>query len=685
MRDSFIKLMFSLITIFAYSQEPIRKEVNLEKLMDEIFPVQDEDFNYEELYEAYAQLLSNPLNLNTASEEQLRSLMILNSNQLFNFLEYRKESGPLLSIYELQTIPAFEEATIRYLDPFVFVDDGKTVGWKGLIQRAIREKNNYFVSRLERTLETRAGFNGDTSPTLQYIGDATKIYNRFRVNALGDFSFGFTAEKDAGERFHWKPSKKYYAFDFLSAHGQVQNKGKIKNLIIGDYQAQFGQGLTLGGGFGMGKGSETVTTIQRSSLGFIPYTSVGEFGFFRGGAISISPNRWLTVNSFYSQTQRDGNATGSDNESLPSISSIFLSGFHRTANELESRKILTETNLGGALQVKINSLDAGLMIHHTGFSSPIIRNPTAYNQFAFNGNINTNLGLYWNYSFRNFSFFSEASHSLGNGSAAVAGFLASISQKFDISLLYRNYSRDYYSFYSNALAESSTPQNERGVYWGWKYKFSKKHGASGYIDLFRFPWLRFRSYRPSNGSEWMLRYNFMPSKTILLFAQVRQEEKNRNLSDATSLFTTTSGIKTNYWINADYKVAGGLGFKTRAQFVTYQLDKSPSQGFALIQDVNYDWRQFTISTRFALFHTDDYDTRLYAYERDAWLAFSIPAYQGIGTRRYVLLQWEISRKADVWFRWATTEYENRDSIGSSGQEIMGNKRNDFKLQCRIKF
>ena len=183
----------------------------------------------------------------------------------------------------------------------------------------------------------------------------------------------------------------------------------------------------------------------------------------------------------------------------------------------------------------------------------------------------------------------------------------------------------------------------------------------------------------------MLRYNFLPSKTTLLFVQVRREEKNRNLSEATNQYTTARGIKTNYWLNADYKLSGQLGFKTRAQFVTYQLGENFSRGFALIQDINFDWRKFSFSTRFALFQTDDYDTRLYAYERDAWLAFSIPAYQGVGIRRYLLAQYKISKKADVWFRWATTEYEDRDSIGSGGEAISGNARNDFKLQIRLKF
>ncbi len=197
MKRLFIIGLF-LCTLPLFAQTP--NDVNLEKLIDEIFPVQDEDFNYEELYETYGQFLANPLNLNTASEEQLRALLILSSTQLFDFLQYRSEAGPLLSVYELQVIPSFTEATIRLLEPFVLVEDSQSTGWKGLKSRILHEKNNYLVTRLERTLETRAGFKDDAG-SLQYAGDATKWYNRFRVSSPGDFSFGVTAENDAETDF----------------------------------------------------------------------------------------------------------------------------------------------------------------------------------------------------------------------------------------------------------------------------------------------------------------------------------------------------------------------------------------------------------------------------------------------------------------------------------------------------
>src|SRR5688572_22045590 len=69
-RWSIVLILSATCTLSAQN----RPEVNLEKLMDDIFPVQDEDFNYEELYEMYGLLLAHPINLNTATEEQLQAL-----------------------------------------------------------------------------------------------------------------------------------------------------------------------------------------------------------------------------------------------------------------------------------------------------------------------------------------------------------------------------------------------------------------------------------------------------------------------------------------------------------------------------------------------------------------------------------------------------------------------------------
>ena len=185
-------LILCLMAVLTHAQDYPRQTYNLEKLADEIFPMQDLDLNYEELYENLAQLLSNPIDLNAAGPEELRSLFVLREEQVDQLLRYRTEQGPLLSVYELQAVPGFDPATIYRLVPFVTVTDPSQSINKNFFKRVTSERNNFFIMRYEQTLENKKGNLSDTDSTSRYAGSPGKFYTRFRVNRTGDFSFGFT-------------------------------------------------------------------------------------------------------------------------------------------------------------------------------------------------------------------------------------------------------------------------------------------------------------------------------------------------------------------------------------------------------------------------------------------------------------------------------------------------------------
>jgi hypothetical protein len=553
-----------------------------------------------------------------------------------------------------------------------------------LLKRIISEENNYLILRYDKTLEDRAGFKEGASSTSRFQGNEDDLYIRFRTSNPGDFSIGFTVEKDAGEQITWNQSKRQYGFDFNSFHAQVLNKGKIKNLIIGDFQTQFGQGLVLGGTFGYGKGSESVTTIRRSNLGFLPYTSVNEVGFKRGAALTYQINSALSVSPFYSLAYRDA-ASAQDTLEDSFITSFQTTGFHRNESELKNRQQLREQNYGAVLNFRKNSIDAGVIFNVVDYNIPVNRNPQPYNQFSFSGNSNINSSAFLNYTINNFTFFSEVAQTVDHGYGLVAGALGSLTPNLDVAIHYRHYEKDFYSPSSSAFSESSTPQNETGLYWGLKYRWSRKFYASGYTDLFRFPWLRFRSYVPSEGYEWLLRFNYQPAKTILLFVQAREESKVRNLNTEQQLYATGEGVKRNYWINCDYSVTSILRFKTRAQFSTYNLGGITTKGMTLLQDINVDFGKLSFTARYALFDTEDYDNRQYVYERDVWLAYSLPAYSGQGVKKYILAQYTVNKHFTFWVRYAKTRYTSVEQIGSGADTIDGNMRNDVRVQMRIKF
>ncbi|QOI98480.1 MAG: helix-hairpin-helix domain-containing protein [Flammeovirgaceae bacterium] len=677
--------MVLLTCIVANAQEYPRKEVDLERLADELFGYQDLDLNYEELYENLALLLSNPININTANTEQLRFLNLLTEAQVQSLVNYRTENGPLISMYELQAVPGFEVPDILRITPFFIVSNPATGFDRSFLKRITQSDNSYFIMRYDRTLETKAGFTNSVSESQQFKGKEDKLYLRFRSARPGDYSFGFTMEKDAGEQMAWSSSKKQYGFDYNSFHAQVLNKGRVKNLIVGDYQAQFAQGLLLGGNFGFGKGGETVTTVRRSNLGFMPYTSVNELGYLRGAAVTYELHKNIFVSSFYSNAFRD--ASIADDSTEQSFAAAFqTTGLHRNEAELSSRKRIREQQYGVIINYRIRQTEAGFIFNHIDYNLIISRTPRAYNQFAFSGNGLDNIGIFLNHTVKNFTFFSEAGKTLNRGYGVVAGLLGSITQQFDLVLHFRNYQRNFYSLYANAFAEGSLPINEGGIYWGWKYRWNKKYNVAGYADLFHFPWLRYRSYTPSDGHEWLLRFTYQPVRSVLLFVQVREESKVRNLSTSESnLYLTGEGIKRNLWLNADYGLGTKLRLKTRAQFSSYIINNRKTYGMALLQDVAINFGRLSVTARYALFDTDDYDNRQYVYERDVWLAYSLPAYSGIGIRSYILAEYGLSRRLSIWLRWARTTYTHQEVIGSGADAITGNKRNDLRMQVRFRF
>src|SRR5690606_25311259 len=107
-------------------------------------------------------------------------------------------------------------------------------------------------------------------------------------------------------------------------------------------------------------------------------------------------------------------------------------------------------------------------------------------------------------------------------------------------------------------------------------------------------------------------------------------------------------------------------------------------GMALIQDINFDLGKLRLSTRYAIFDTEDFENRQYVYEKDVLYAFSIPAYQNTGARTYALLQYKLSGKLQVWARWAQFKFLDTETIGTGNEQIEGNTRSEIKLQMMYK-
>lgn len=660
---------------------------DLQMFIESLFNLQDESLNYEDLYERLLLLYENPVNLNSASVDELKGLYILADAQIDSLKSYIAYNGKLLTVYELQLVPSFDFNTIEKLIPFVTVDSNElTADDRPLLQRVLSERNNYFIYRFEQTLEEKEGYSDPESPDdTRYAGGPAKHYLRYRVSKPGDFSFGFTTELDAGEKFTWDPSTKRYGMDFWSAHAMVENHKGFRKIMLGDYQLQFGQGLIFGAGFGVGKGSETINALERVNLGIRPYTSVIEGGFLRGAAVTYDLGSKIELTGFASRLAQDATIRQNEETFEDYFSSIQTSGFHRTPNEIANKRQITETVVGANLHLKISEkTQFGMVINSNSYSLPIQRSEQAYNQFEFSGKSNSNASLYTNFSLRQFHFFGEGGVSQSGGAGAVFGFTSTLSPRVDFAMIFRNYQRNFHALRGASFAEGSRNINESGIYWGFKYTLNRQFFLTAYYDTFKFPWLRFRVNAPSEGNDYLIRLNYLPNSAVKMYLQYRNKNKEENTTDIEGNTVIRAGNKKQVLANFEYRINTNLSLKSRVQFSHFEITDEKNSGYAFIQDAVYSFGKFVLSGRMAIFDTEGANNRQYAYERDVLYSFSIPAYSGEGIRNYLLVQYKLNRQIDIWARFARSTFYDRDEVGTGLETIDGNKRTDLKFQIRYK-
>jgi hypothetical protein len=696
-----------LIGQAANAQDYVRRAPDLDRLTQELFAeIQSDEVPYEDLYETLLQYYQTPINLNTATREELRSLLLLNENQITTLLNHRQANGDLLSVYELQSIEGYDLRTINRILPFVSVQAGGANSSRGTLwQRIAREDNNALYLRYERVLQQRQGYTPPTlyqgQPTTRYLGSADKMLIRYRVSHTKDFSVGFSMEKDAGEPIVWNPNNGQFGADYVSAHLLIQERGKLKSLALGDYQLQFGQGLLLSSGLGVGKGAETITTLRRSSVGVRAYSSLLENTFFRGGAATYQVAPTVQVTGFVSHKNVDANLQQSQ-DSLAQYdeftSGLLYTGFHRTAAEIANRHRLSETIGGG--NATYTSRDGNLAIGATGvfthYGTPILKRPEPYNYFEFSGRENLALSLNYSYVYRNFLLFGETARSTGGGLGTVNGLLASLGSSVDAALLVRHYDSDFHTLYGNAFSENTRNINETGVYIGLKVRPVARWEISAYYDQFRFPWLRYRASAPTDGHDALIRVAYSPTKTSLLYVQLRQRLKPRDLAstDVANLDPNRilplpgEQLRQSILVYYNTAISPQLELRTRMQALRLRDDDGLAwrSGYVLAQDVGYQFnRTLKLTARYSIFDADDYDSRQYVFEQDVLLAVSVPALYGQGTRVYGIAEIRVNRAMTLWLRYAETRYRHQDVVGTGLESIQGSLRGEVKVQLRVKF
>ena len=249
----FLIVFFLPVTqlVIAQNNSELEKARIIEETVELI--VQDGDISdadFTTLFDELDNYFNNPVNINTATNEQLSELRLLNILQISELVRYRKQYGNILSYFELAQIDGFDQQTIKSILPFVSFEPPENEN-KFTVKKALKYGRSELIIRNFRNIEQTPAYTTNSDSLLaenkQYFGSPDRTYIRYRYKYRKNLSIGLTAEKDPGEALFGESQPN--GFDFYSYHFQLRDIGLVKNVIVGDYQFQAGQGLTFWSGF----------------------------------------------------------------------------------------------------------------------------------------------------------------------------------------------------------------------------------------------------------------------------------------------------------------------------------------------------------------------------------------------------------------------------------------------------
>jgi len=619
----------------------------------EILALSDE-YNAEGIFENLAELRERPVLINSGDEEEIARLFFLTEFQVKVLADYVTRNGPVVSVYEIALLPGFDRSTVMLAAPYLSLDapTGGPTGRGG-------------STTVLATASTRLP-SGDS--------DETGVRASLRLRHKGTaFSYGLTAENDPGESFGFRGTP---GADFVSGHFMYEGKGSVSRFIAGDYSLRFGEGLVISSNGWQGSRLVSPSFMTGRTV-MSPYVSTEENNFFRGaGFVLGTMTNGLIV--FVSSNAIDARKAIDLNDSSVYISNLVKGGLHDTESGKNARNSLTESIAGFHFSAGKNMIRGGITASFTHFSLPFSVGVTgAETVYDFSGNELFNLGIDLKAGTGKILLFSEAAWSFPGSGAITGGIRAAPSGRVTLNLTGRHYAPDYHTFHANSYRSGSSVSNEQGLAGNIHVEAARHLFLSAGADIYRIPWLRYRSSAPSTGSTVELRSEYMPLEGLNLRLTYLASEREYDVpGDNSGVAHSKRDRREQLTAMLVYSPSETVRSTTRAGYCS--LNGGVERGYILCQDLALSFSNVPVRVwfRYALYSTDSYASRLYAWENDMLYGFSVPAMYGEGSRTAMMVSWK---------PFSSLELRAKYSV-SMRHEGQGNEiTRDVRVQARIVF
>ncbi len=628
------------------------QESSIEDAVEEILATNG-DYDPAVLLEQLSDLKECPVHINYGDEKENARLFFLTEFQVMVLTDHVRRNGNVVSLYELALLPAFDRSTVMLMAPYI----------------SLQPSGGSDDKRYGRTMITMTASSRFNTADTDEPGARTLLKVRHDGNRI---SYGITAENDPGEPFTFR---KAMGPDFLSGYVMFQGKGLISSVIIGDYWLRAGEGLLFNGSALQGSSLSSPSFMAGRNIAS-PYSSSAETGFFRGICLTATHDDYHAV-FFFSYRLIDAGVMNDADGRACAVSHLITGGIHVTDYQRESRDNLGETVAGLRLSGGTNHYRVGVTSSATLFSLPFQPDMTVPDKiYMFTGDRLLNVAADFKAGTGPFLFFTEAAVSLPGSWAATAGIRARPSPGVTFNILARHLSPQYYAFHAGAFRTGSGSGNETGLSASLHVEAARHLFIIAAADHCRIPLPRYRCSAPSVVSRAEIKGEYRPHENLSLKISYTCSSREYDTGSGTGTPGSETRTRNQFALIFSCSPLSGLSLVSRA--AVSSISPSGSQGFLLCQDICLRIRTVPVRLwfRYALCTTDDYESRLYAYENDMLSSFSVPAMYGECTRGSLMISWKPFGHVEIRAKYAIEDMEE------DHQRVL---KHEIKGQMRVVF
>lgn len=649
---------------FTLAQNKLSWETYYEQLTD-IDGI--ESGSWEAAYEVLSELAEHPLNLNEAKREDLEQLPFLTPQQIEELVEYLDRYAPIRSWGELSMIESLDATRRKLLSFFVTLgtERPKAFPSAGDIMK---------YGRHELLFTGKVPFYKRQGDEKGYLGYPYKHWWRYNFKYGQYVNAGLVGSQDAGEP--WFAGRNKWGYDYYSYYLQLKNWGWLKSMVIGRYRLKFGLGVSMNRDFGFGK-LATLSALGNNTSTIRAQSSRSEANYMQGVAATVNVVRGLDLTAFASYRKIDGTLRNDDSTA---IATIVKTGYHRTEHEMARKHNTAELVVGGHAQYFKNGFHVGMTAFHTSLDRPLRpKTEQLYRQHNASGKSFWNASVDYGYVSRKLSIQGETATGDCRALATVHYLSYQCTSTWSVMAVQRFYSYKYHSLFSQSFSEGGKAQNESGIYLGTNWHASRHLSLMAYVDYAYFPWARYQVSKASSAWDCLLMGNYQRRKWQLQGCyrlRLREKdnaEKSALLPERIHLGRLSVAFDDEHWL-----------FKTQGDLSYYDLS-AKSFGYMIAETMGYRRGRLRAFVNIGYFNTDDFNSRIYCYERGLLYTFAFPMFSGEGMRYAINVRWDANSKLMFMAKLGTTHYFDRDKIGSSYQQINQSSQTDLEMQLRWRF